>query len=102
MSRAVGRAGLALISLTGCLPPFTEPEFGQVPTSPFPPSVTQTVKRANTLNYAPADPDLGWRVDAVGRKLLAANPQTRLTPLFAAIGAPTPEIFHVDQTVVYV
>jgi hypothetical protein len=97
-------AGLAVVALGGCLPldPFrTESEFAQVPTSPFAPSVVQTVKRANP-NFAPATSDVGLRVDAVSRKLLAANAQTGLKPMFATVGSPAPEMFHPDQSMVYV
>ena len=38
--------------------------------------------------------------DYVGRKVVAANPQLGMRPLFATIQSPTPEIFHVDQRVV--
>jgi hypothetical protein len=104
MSRAVRLATLALVALGGCLPldQFrSESDLPQVPTSPFPPSVVQTVKRANP-DFAPAAQEINLRVDAVGRKLLAANPQTGLKPLFATLGVPGPEVFHVDPTLIYV
>ena len=97
--------GLAILALGGCVPLdafHAESDLAQVPTNPAPPSAVQTVKRQN-LNITPADPALGMRVDAVGRKLVAANPQAGLTPLFATIGgAPEPEIFHADPRVVWV
>lgn len=37
------------------------------------------------------------RVDSLGRKILAANPQIGLRPLFRVIGAPQPEVFHQGQ-----
>jgi hypothetical protein len=103
MSRAIRLAGLALLALSGCVPLQLHPDsdLAQVPTSPFAPSVVQTVKRAK-MNYAPAAQEIGWRVDAVGRKLLAANAAAGLHPLFATIGAPDPEIFHPDLSIVYV
>jgi hypothetical protein len=104
MSRAVRLAGLGLVLLVGCVPLETlhpESDLAQVPTSPFPPSVTQLVKRAK-LSFAPANEDICWRVDAVGRKLLQANPQVGLQPRFGTIGAKEPEIFHADLYVVYV
>jgi predicted Zn-dependent protease len=45
---------------------------------------------------------LSVRVDFVGHKLVAANPQIGLRPLFAAAQSPTPEIFHVDRRFIYV
>jgi hypothetical protein len=104
MSRAVRLLGLAILALSGCVPLdafHTESDLAQVPTNPAPPSAIQTVKRQNP-NVAPADPAIGMRVDAVGRKLVAANPQAGLKPLFATIGAPDPEIFHADPTVVWI
>jgi len=105
MSRSVRLMGFALLAVSGRIPldqfRTESTEFAQVPTSPFPPSVTQSVKLAR-LNYTPAAQDLSWRVDAVGRKLVAANPLSAVKPVFATIGAPSPEIFHVGQTIVYV
>jgi hypothetical protein len=40
---------------------------------------------------------MSMRVDATGRKLLDANPQIGMKPLFATIGDPKPEIFHLSQ-----
>ncbi len=106
MSRAVQLAGLALLALAGCIPleqfRTESTDLASVPTSPFPPSVTQNVKRAK-LNYTPAEQDLCWRVDAVGRKLVASNPLCVVKPaFFSTIGAPDPEIFHPDFTIIYI
>ena len=49
-----------------------------------------------------ADESICVRVDTVGRKVIAANPQLALRPHFAAFGSETPELFHVDQKVVCV
>lgn len=49
-----------------------------------------------------ADETVCVRVDYVGRKVLAANPQLGLKPIFATIRADAPELFHVEQKVVYV
>ena len=104
MSRAVPLAGLALLALGGCMtldPAARDSAMPQVPASPFPASVVQTVKRAK-LNYTPADQVMGMRVDAVGRKLLTANADVGLRPRFATIGSAAPEIFHPDQSIVYI
>jgi hypothetical protein len=100
-------AGLAFLAFGGCASLeelHTESDLAQVSTSPFAASTAPTVKRAR-LNFPPAAAEISMRVDAVGRTLLAANPQTSLKLLFAAIAAPQPEIFHVchaDLTMVYV
>jgi hypothetical protein len=104
MSRGMRVVGLAWLCLSGCesLDWFHTPtDLAQVATSPFPPSVTQTVQRARP-NYAAADESIGMCVDAVGRRLLAANPQIGLKPAFGIIGAPTAEIFHPDANAIYV
>jgi hypothetical protein len=49
-----------------------------------------------------AEDTLCMRVHVVGHKVLAANPQIGLRPTFATIQAPAPEIFHVDQRVIYI
>jgi hypothetical protein len=101
MSRALRLAGLALLTLGGCQPlePLRhESDFAQVPTSPFPPSVTQTVKRVR-FDFTPASQAANMRVDEAGRKLLAANPQAVLKARFTVIGAAEAEIFHIDQVV---
>jgi hypothetical protein len=87
---------LALVGLTGCtgldsLRP--ESELQQVPTSPFPPSVTQTVKRVSLSGPAAAS-DIAWRVDAVGRKLIDSNGWVGLMPRFRAVGNSEPQISH--------
>jgi hypothetical protein len=92
--------------LAGCVPldqfRTESSDLAQVATSPFPPSPAQLVKRAK-LNYTPAADELSMRVDAVGRKLVASNPLSVVKPLFVPIGgAPDPEVFHVDPTMVYV
>ena len=44
----------------------------------------------------------GSRVDSLGTKILAENPQIGAKPLFRTIGAPEPEIFHQGMSVVTV
>jgi len=43
---------------------------------------------------APASLQAAARVDSLGRKIVAANPQLGVQPLFRTIGATQPEIFH--------
>jgi hypothetical protein len=66
-----------------------------VPSNPFgsiPPAQT-----AHTA-LAPASLQAAARVDSLGRKILLANPQTGVQPLFRTIGAPQPEVFHQGTT----
>jgi hypothetical protein len=56
--------------------------------------------RSAKPNMPGADESICIRVDTVGRKVVAANPQLGLQPHFAAFGSETPEMFHVDHKVV--
>jgi hypothetical protein len=96
-------AGLALLATAGCstLGSREESDLPQVPTGPLPPSVVQTVQRV-PLNTAPASQDVAWRVDAVGRKLIEANPQVGLKPHFTAVASADRNIFHRDLATVYI
>jgi predicted Zn-dependent protease len=49
-----------------------------------------------------ADESVSLRVDYVGRKVVSANPQIGMRPIFATISSEQPELFHVDQRIVYV
>jgi len=83
--------------IAGCISHGTE----TVPSSPFGNSAPASAPPRN-VNYAPAAPEVSMRVDSLGRKILAANPQIGMKPLFGTIGDPKPEIFHKDATVVYI
>lgn len=89
--------------LAGCQPVqlFQEPKTATVSSNPF---GLQETRRSAKVSYQPADEALATKVDGIGRKLLAANPQLGLkTTLFATIGnAPQPEIFHTSAGMVYV
>src|SRR4051812_40533163 len=103
MSRTLPALGLALVLLGGCLPLdlFKDgPALDQVPSEPFPAPAAAT--RRAKVNYAPAAQDAAMRVDAAGRKLLAANESLGVQPLFATIGASDPEVFHLDGSMIYV
>src|ERR1700693_1608785 len=46
------------------------------------------------VSFSPAATETAARVDLLGRKIVAANPQLGLRPLFRTVGAPQPELFH--------
>ena len=46
--------------------------------------------------------EIGIAVDRVGRQIVAANPALGIKPAFLTIGAPQPEIFHQDTSVIYI
>src|SRR5687768_2038812 len=100
MRRLLGSVGLFLVG--GCLP-FDLAEGDKtalVSNNPFGAEAPPTTKAK--ANYAPASQEVSLRVDKIGRDVLTANPQIGLKPLFATIGAPQPEVFHVDNRLVYV
>jgi hypothetical protein len=53
---------------------------------------------ANLPPMNPASTEAAARVDCVGRRILAANPQLGVHPLFRTIGAPQSEVFHRGTT----
>ena len=85
----VAMFGLAL----GCVS--SGEKTATVSTNPF--GSAAPVEPVRQVSFAPAPSEISARVDQVGRKILAANPQIGLKPLFATIGSPTPELFHGEQ-----
>ena len=61
--------------------------------SPNPFAGPAQVTRAQT-SFPQANVEIASRVDQLGRKIIAANPQIGLRPLFCAIGSQNEEIFH--------
>jgi hypothetical protein len=83
--------------VSGCLG--SEPKHVLVPANSFdaaaPPAPVQTCASLGSTAAAA-------RVDQVGHKILDANPQTGVRPVFRTIGAPQLEIFHRGTTEVIV
>src|SRR5947199_5687302 len=80
----------SLLTVAGCLG-----DDGKLPLgspSPFgtPPQVPLQVRAP----HAQASQEAALHVNLVGQKLLAANKQAGLRPVFQTIGTPTPEVFH--------
>ena len=81
----------ALLSSAGCVM-LQESKTELVTPNPFTNSPgSSTVTRTS---FSPSSMKAAARVDAVGRNVLAANPQLGMQPLFRTIGAPEPEVFH--------
>jgi hypothetical protein len=93
---------LGLLLLAGCVSTPTVPDenaTAQVGSTPF----HEPGKLAPTkVNYAPAAPDIGFRVVQVNGKLIGDNPQIGLKPFAIAIGSTDPEIFHVGLNYIYI
>src|SRR5262249_39674876 len=67
----------------GLLVPVTPFSNGPAPQAP-----------AQTSSAVPASAESATRVALVGQKILAANSQMGLRPVFRTIGAPAEEVFH--------
>jgi len=67
-----------------------------VPSNPF--GVAPAVQQQMWPSHAPASLDVAARVDSMGRRIIEANPQLGVRPLFRTIGATDPEIFHVGTS----
>lgn len=86
-------AGLGGLAVAGCFsfdPPAAESLFHTPQPVGPPPIVT------------PASTEAAARVDSLGRRILAANPQAAARPLFRTIGAPQPEVFHRGTSDVFI
>ena len=88
------RPGLLIVAVfflatSGCLP--REANTTLIPSNPFGSPVQSQVTRSA---LPPASIQAAARVDSLGRRIVAANPQLGVQPLFRTIGAPQPEILH--------
>jgi hypothetical protein len=89
-SLCVALAAWAGFLLAGC-------QTDEAPTrlvNPSPFAQPAGPRERTSATYTQASIDVATRVDAVGRKLLAANPQVGFRPLFTAGIEPQPEVFH--------
>ena len=67
-------------------------------------------RRIKTTSYAVQPPvpastastESAARVDLLGRKILASNPQIGMKPQFMVIGSPQSEVFHKQSEAVYI
>ncbi|MFO0865751.1 MAG: hypothetical protein U0744_14055 [Gemmataceae bacterium] len=96
MLRGISFASLCLAA-AGCVPTefLKDPETAQVSGNHF--GLQAPSGNVTRASYTPSTNEaLATRVDAAGRKVLNANPQIgQKTVLFATIGNPQPEVFHV-------
>jgi hypothetical protein len=82
--------GFGVVAISGCFG-FEERPGTELFRRPDPP--------AQLPPMSPASTEAAARVDALGRRIIAANPQLGvgdrgMGPIFRTIGAPQPEIFH--------
>jgi hypothetical protein len=99
MRSRITRCGLLLVGLAaGCLN--QGPGTAVVPTDPF--NNLPPVPPGSRVSYAPAPLATAARVDTIGARILAANPQLGSRPQFRTIGAPQPELFHQGTAGIYI
>jgi hypothetical protein len=98
VSLAAACAGCTTADLPTWLNPDPDP-LGTVPNRPFTSTPTGP---APTIVHAAATEAATRRVNDVGQRLLAANAELPVRPVFLGIGSPDPQIFHRDTTAIYV
>lgn len=83
----LARVAPLLLLAAGCLDDHHAHLVNQspVPDAPAP---------ARSVSRAPAAEAAGRRVISAGKKLIDANPQLGMRPVFLTVGAPHPEVFH--------
>jgi hypothetical protein len=87
-----------LLPAAGC---FADGPNKLVSANPF--GSSAPVKQASfQASVTPATEGTAKRVGLIGQKLLAANRQAAVQPLFQTIGAPQPEIFHRDAHAIFI
>jgi hypothetical protein len=93
---------LALVPLMagGCLSTFGGPEKSTI--SMVPANLVNTPVTTPKVSYAPGSTEVAMKVDYVGQKILAANQDAKVRPLFATIGASQSEIFHQGDKLIYI
>lgn len=91
MVRLAPLALLPLLGLTGCLA--LEMERESLPLVKSAPAA-RLMRPERLVSTSPAMKESSERVVQVGQRLILANPQVGLRPLFITVGVPNPEIFH--------
>jgi hypothetical protein len=98
MRRRVGSIAFGVcLLLLGCVP---SEDAQTLVSNPFgqPPNV-----QLNKPSYTPAEKEVALRVGSVGKKIVEANPQLALQPMFITIGSPEQfELFHKGLKEIYI
>lgn len=85
---------VCVLLAAGCIPDGTTTAL--VPANPF--GNAPVIQPPRQVAYSPASEEAARRVGLAGQKVLQANPQLGVQPLFRTIGAPHAEVFHVGTT----
>ena len=100
MIRRVWPLGLLLmIAAGGCLP---EDAGLATVSAGFRDATPRAAVQTQNVYHAPASEEAAKRVLQVGGQVLVANPQLAVRPTFTTIGAPTEEIFHSADKIVFI
>src|SRR5689334_21242252 len=104
MIRRTGLLALLLAGACGGCDPswqlWPDTSIGSVPDQPLVGAPADMVR--NVANAPPATLACTQRVNETAQKLLAANPEFTLRPLFLGMGRSEPEIFHTDTRAIYI
>jgi len=106
----IRRTGLLALLLAGacggCDPSLSswqlwpDSSIGSVPDQPLVAAPTDMVR--TVANAPPATVACTQRVNETAQKLLTANPELTVRPLFLGMGRSEPEIFHSDTRAIYI
>jgi hypothetical protein len=94
MRRSLFATILVIWPIAGCS--WDESDTSLVSSDPFK-SASGVLERSQA-SFRPSSLEAAARVDTLGRKIVNANPQLGIQPLFRTIGAPQPEVFHQGTT----
>jgi hypothetical protein len=97
VSLAVAAAGCNPLESTGLWP---DSSMGTVPDRPF--TAAPTGPMPTIANAPPGTLAATQRVNAVGQRLMEANAELPVRPLFLGVGSPDPQIFHNETRAIYV
>ena len=102
MPRACWLMPMLLPLVGGCLSSMGGLEKSTISLVPANTVNTPVTANAPKVSYAPGSGEVAMKVDFVGQKILAANPDAKIKPFFATIGASQPEVFHQGDKMVYI
>lgn len=85
---------VGLLAAAGCLTEQSSTPL--VPGNPF--GNAPIIQPPKQISCSPASEEAAKRVGFVGQKLLLANPQLGVRPLFRTIGSPDAEVFHIGTS----
>jgi hypothetical protein len=102
MARGLMVGAVLALAAGGCLP--SDQDSLLVPSNQFDDGVkaVRTSPTIQVVSHAPATEEVAQRVLRVAAEVSAANPQLTLQPKYTTIGAPTEELFHKGDGVVFV